>query len=75
MRSMDAIVHNCIVRGKPFGNSMVQVRAVAYAWVTRCGREFPNGDKYAGTWKYGQLHGHGKMVWADGSSYQVRIDA
>ena len=54
---------------------MVQVRAVAYAWVARCGREFPNGDKYAGTWKYGQLHGHGKMVWADGSSYQVRIDA
>ena len=34
---------------------------------------FPDGEKYVGEFKKGQIYGHGKMTWTDGAYYEGRF--
>ena len=31
--------------------------------------EYPDGRKYAGSWKYNRMFGHGEYSWPDGRKY------
>ena len=34
---------------------------------------FPDGEKYVGEFKKGQIYGHGKITWTDGAYYEGRF--